>query len=150
MNKKITIFFISCLLPLTGIAQETSGKYAHLSEGEPAPFDGTLLDPQAMATIAAKRETCEKEAKLNSELECNKQKEELKKERDLALVERDTSQKKREVVEEVKDEEIKRLREVAEDSTDYSSLWFAGGFVAGISLAIGIFWVSVQIVSGGV
>ena len=49
----------------------------------------------------------------------------------------------------IKDEEIERLRKIAEETGDYSGLWFTGGFVAGIALAIGIFWVSVQIVDGG-
>ena len=137
-KRTLCILIITAFIWLPVSAQE--GEYTNLKEGEIAPFEGILLSPQAMATIIAKKEFCEKEAKLDVGLQCNLDKEQIKKDKDLLKVERDTAIKEKNIV-----EEIKRLREIAEKSSrNLSPLFFAGGALGGIALSLGIFWITVQ------
>ena len=45
-------------------------------------------------------------------------------------------------INEVKDREIKTLRELAAEKKDYSILWYAGGFLSGVALSLGVLYVA--------
>lgn len=122
-----------------------------IQKGQKAPYNGIIMDSESAAKVIAEREyeikKCEikiehekkkkdslcdlktgiLDAKLNSEIEKNKQ------------------------IRQIKDEEIKRLTKVLEEtSADYSEWWFVGGFVAGILTSIGVFYAAVKTSQGEV
>ena len=122
-----------------------------IQKGQKAPYNGIIMDSESAAKVIAEREyeikKCEikiehekkkkdslcdlktgiLDAKLNSEIEKNKQ------------------------IRSIKDEEIKRLTKVIEEtSADYSEWWFVGGFVAGILTSIGVFYAAVKTSQGEV
>ena len=122
-----------------------------IQKGQKAPYNGIIMDAESAAKVIAEREyeikKCEikiehekkkkdslcdlktgiLDAKLNSEIEKNKQ------------------------IRSIKDEEIKRLTKVIEEtSADYSEWWFVGGFVAGILTSIGVFYAAVKTSQGEV
>jgi len=145
------IFFVMFFFVFSSqvLAQESSqGSYTHIEEGQVAPFSGVLLDIAALAAIIAKKELCEKETQLKLNFECDREKEKIRRDRDSAIVERDVLQKKAQLSDDIKEKEVERLRKIIDETNDFSSLWFAGGFIAGVGLSIAIFFISVQIVGG--
>jgi hypothetical protein len=147
-KRLISIYVILCFICLPLIVY--SQQYTHLKEGEKAPFSGTLLDEEAMARIQAQKELCEDLAQLEIKKECEKDLARMKRDLDQTRVERDIAQKERKIIETIKDEEIKRLQEIVEDSpNNWNPLFFAGGILSGISLSLLIFWISIQTVNSG-
>ena len=86
------------------------------------------------------------ECKLKLDFEVGKEKAKY----DLLLkstqVSLESLQKKYDSVNALKDKEIERLSKIAlEKKNDYSTLWAAGGFIVGISLTIGLFYVTSEV-----
>ena len=120
---KITaIILLITLLPTFCFAQ---GKVANIKKGQTAPFDGILLDKEAEATMAAKRESAVK----------------------ICEIEKEADEKKYNGLMALKNAEIKRLEDSLKKTTkpDYTRWWFAGGVLAGIGLSVGIFKIAVEI-----
>jgi len=130
-------------------SSQTSGTFTHLEEGEAAPFSGTLMDVQAIATIINDKKFCKKEAKIESDLKCNLEKELIKKELQDKSIEQSICESKTKELLRIKEEENTKLKEELEsNSNDYSLAWLSGGVIGGIALSLTVFWISVQIVGG--
>lgn len=132
------------IFPAYTFAQEAP-KITDIQEGQSAPFTGTLLNPAAAAQIIAEKENMESECKLRYDY--IKSREQAK--CDLLInnlnISLDITQKKYESIINIKDDEIKRLNEIAlENSGDYSHWWAAGGFIVGALVSIGIFYAAAQ------
>ena len=142
MRITATILLIA-LLPITCFA---NGKIAAIKKGQRAPFSGILLDKKAEATITAKRESAVKICEMNKDYSIKKITAECNFEKRLIVIERDTGKKKFDELMRLKNAEVKRLEEVIKNSQkpDYTKLWFAGGFIAGVGLSIGIFYAAAQ------
>ena len=142
--KLTAIILLITLLPTLCFAQ---GKVANIKKGQTAPFDGILLDKEAEATMAAKRESavkiCEIEKEANqkqSAAECNLQK-------SFIQAELNAEKKKNEALFTIKEAELKRVSEELKKTAakeDYSKIWFTGGFIAGAGLSIAIFYAASQ------
>tara|TARA_R110002020_G_scaffold304976_1_gene520802 strand:+ start:163 stop:603 length:441 start_codon:yes stop_codon:yes gene_type:complete len=144
MRRRIAIIVIITLIPALSFSQ---GKISVLKKGQKAPFNGILFDKQAEATMTAKRESVVKI--------CNLEKDYQKKglEADCSLSTKTLSaqlsseQAKHKALMKIKDGQVSRLTEALKESNkpDYHNLWFAGGFVAGVALSLGIFYAAVEI-----
>lgn len=108
-----------------------------LKKGQPAPWDGALLNPTAVAQIAVDKENAKKECDIRVTAEVSKQKafddtkladkeSELKYTRDTL-----TSQIKS------RDAELESLRKRSADSSGNWVWWLSGGVVAGVVLTLG-------------
>jgi len=140
----ILILTLTMIFPAYVFAQEAP-KITDIQEGQSAPFTGTLLNPAAAAQIIAEKENMESECKLRYDY--IKSREQAK--CDLLInnlnISLDITQKKYESIINIKDDEIKRLNEIAlENSGDYSHWWAAGGFIVGALVSIGIFYAAAQ------
>jgi len=140
----VLILTLTMIFPAYTFAQEAP-KITDIQEGQSAPFTGTLLNPAAAAQIIAEKENMESECKLRYDY--IKSREQAK--CDLLInnlnISLDITQKKYESIINIKDDEIKRLNEIAlENSGDYSHWWAAGGFIVGALVSIGIFYAAAQ------
>jgi len=140
----ILILTLTMIFPAYVFAQEAP-KITDIQEGQSAPFTGTLLNPAAAAQIIAEKENMESECKLRYDY--IKSREQAK--CDLLInnlnISLDITQKKYESIINIKDDEIKRLNEIAlKSSGDYSHWWAAGGFIVGALVSIGIFYAAAQ------
>ena len=138
----ILILTLTLVFPAYTFAQEIP-KVTDIQEGQPAPFTGTLLNPPAAAQIIADKENTKAECKL--QYDYIKQREKAK--CDLLLGNANASltaiNKKYEAVVKIKDEEIQRLQDIAlERPNDYSMWWYAGGFLSGIVMCLGVLYVA--------
>ena len=123
-----------------------NGKIAAIKKGQKAPFSGILLDKNAEATMAAKRESAVKICEMNKDFSVKKVTAECNFEKRLVMIERDTAKKKFDELMKLKNAEVKRLEETVKNSQkpDYTKLWFVGGFIAGVGMSIGIFYAAAQ------
>ena len=127
------------------LAEETpipKGKITGLAKGEHAPYTGVLLDNIAAARIFSDKKYFEEQWQLKLQYELGKQKAKL----DLTIQSQkaslDSLQEKHSTLMKLKDDEIKRLSDLAAGKEDYTTWWAVGGVIVGIGLTIGIykFW----------
>jgi hypothetical protein len=109
-----------------------------IQKGQLAPFSGVLLNSLAAARIFADKdfstEECDLRIKYNVDLEVARMNLLLESSR----VSMESLDQKYTSIVQIKDNEIKRLADIASNTSDYSTWWFAGGVLAGIGLTIAI------------
>ena len=122
----------------------TTGRFTHLNKNDPAPFDGTLFDPVAVAKILAEREFAKKECELRLEKERDTQKATCRRDIDMTELELQIEKKKNSSIIKAQQEEIEALRKLAtgEDNT----LWVSIGFALGTITSVAIFFAAVEVV----
>ena len=120
--------------------EETKPKISNLKLGERAPFDGILLDAWAFSEMMAKMEVDTERFKLELDYLGKKKDAEWRLKYDSLQVSFDSLQFKYSSILEIKDNEIKVLREIAIDKKDYTVWWYAGGFLSGVVLCLGVLY----------
>jgi len=141
---KYVIFFImSCFVYSNSVYGQETAQIVTIKKGDLAPFSGTLLNAAAAATMIAEKEFDKKRCDLDKEYELLKMR--TTSDRDIGniKIELDTANKKYTVITTLKDEEIKRLTDVAVTAEKKSNnyIWWAiSGATIGIVASIGIFF----------
>jgi len=124
-----------CLAENTPIPK---GKITGLSKGEHAPYTGVLLDNIAAAKIFSDKKYLKEQFDLKLQYELGKQKARL----DLTIQSQkaslDSLQEKHTTLMKLKDDEIKRLSDLAAGKEDYTTWWTVGGVIVGIGLTIAV------------
>jgi len=144
MKQLISIVLAVAIIttPTYILAQETEGKpkISNLKQGDRAPFDGILLEAQGFAEIMAKMEIDEERFKLELDYLGKKKDAEWGLRYNTLQVSFDSLKFKYDNIIEIKDNEIQVLREIAVDKKDYSMWWYAGGFLSGVALCLGVLY----------
>lgn len=132
------------LLLLSSLAK--AGDYAQVQQGQAAPFAGTLLKPEALATIistndaavaACVAEGTHKVEKL--EIECDLTAE--KWQQDYTTLKLTTEE-----IDAIKQKEIESLREIVQKQAKPNlPLWITLGFVSGLATSYGTIYIYEQI-----
>lgn len=131
---------ISSLLLLASLA--SANDFNNIKKGEPAPFDGTLIKPEAMAVIFAKHDAELAECKLKTQHDLEKQ--QIECELDVQKIEYDFGSYKltASAIIEEKDKELEKLYElVKKQNKDETPLWIGVGFAGGLITSIGMIYV---------
>ena len=147
MKQLISIFLVIAIIfaPAAILAQQdpqSKPEVTSLKKGDLAPFDGILLDPYAFAEIMAKMEIDSERFKLELDYLGKKKDAEWGLKYDSLQASFDGLQFKYDNILEIKDNEIKVLREIAIEKKDYSIWWYAGGFLSGVVLCLGVLYVA--------
>ena len=130
-------------LPTKILAQDIEkpkSKITNLEKGDKAPFDGVLLDAWAMSEIMAQMEVDVERFKLELDYLGKKKDAEWSLKHDTLKASFDSLQFRYDNIVEIKDREIKVLREIVVDKKDYSAWWYAGGFLSGVVLCLGVLY----------
>jgi len=137
------VILLTVLLPTLCFA---NGKVAGIKKGQRAPYNGILLDRTAEATMTAKRESAVKICEIDKNYTVKKLKTECNFNKRILTIEKDSDKKKHDALMNLKNAEVERLEITLKklQKPDYSKLWFVSGFVAGVSLSIGIFYTAAQ------
>lgn len=114
------------------------GKITGLMQGESAPYSGILLDNAAAARIFIDKKYFEEQWKLKLEYELGKEKAKLNLTIETQKLALDTLKEKHINLMNIKNEEIKRLSNIAAGKEDYSTWWAVGGVVVGIGLTLAV------------
>ena len=125
------IFLLAVLS--TSFAEEPM--YANLKQGEPAPFDGRLLNSQALSTLIVDSQFKLQECDL--QIEYQKSMLETKKQYEYDLLKASCEAQKQKYVEllDIRDQQVKDLEKLVKPR----SVWRdAGSFILGAAIAVGI------------
>ena len=114
----------------------------NVKKGERTPFDGVLLDAWAMSEIMADMEYNQKRFELELEFAKKQKDAEWSLKYDTLNSSHVSLQFKYNEINKAKDREIKTLREISVKKKDYSILWYAGGFLSGVVLSLGVLYVA--------
>jgi len=135
---------LTSLLLLVSLANAEDFK--QLQQGQPAPFAGTLLRPEAMATIIVKNDADIAECKAQGRHDLEKQ--EIKCELDIQKTEYDFSSYKmtsEELIQQ-KDKELDKAYELLKErNKNQTPLWLGIGFVGGLATSIGMYYLYEEI-----
>ena len=145
--KKLTAFVLLFSFPAFTNELVVEG----IRKGQPAPFDGIVMDSESAATVISEREFEIKKCDIKVEHEKKKEKSICDLNTKILDATLKAEQEKYEAIKKINAEEIERLTKALEDSSaDYSEWWFVGGLFAGILASIGVFYAAVKTSQGEV
>ena len=146
MVRVITVILIFCLMcPAHLLANPPElkplPKITGIQKGETAPYSGVLLNTLAAAQVFSDKSFAGKECELKIKFAVDKEVARMQLLLDSTKVSLETVEKKYTSIIIIKDNEIKRLSDLAmKDKADYSALWFTGGALAGIALTVAVIY----------
>lgn len=135
---------ISSLLLIASLA--FAEDFKNLEQGQPAPFTGTLLKPEAMATIFTTHDAQITQCKADNEHEMQKQ--EIKCELDIQKIQYDFDSYKMvsESIVAEKDKELDKAYDLLKKQTkNQTPMWIGVGFVGGLATSIGMIYLYEEI-----
>ena len=151
--KKTLSLFLACtlLFPAMALADEPeeeapSYDVTSIKKGDPAPFDGVLLTPEAAAKIAIDKKFESAECDLRVGYELHIQENQYTLMLDTKQVSIDGLNLKYDQMMEIKSAENDRLHKLVLENkpSNLEPLLFAGGMTIGMAVALGIFAAAVQ------
>ena len=137
MWSKITLLFLFGFL---SSAEAADGKFTFIQEGEPAPFTGTLFDPEATARLLANHKFLKEEYNLKLGFELQKQEAQCQLKIDQLNITIDTERERFDSTLNLKNTEIEQLNKIIAKKPGKNALiWgVVGGFAIGVAATIGI------------
>ena len=128
------------LLGVASFAHASEGKFSFLQENEPAPFTGTLFDPEATARLLSNHKFLKEEYDLKLGFELQKQETEFQLRLDQLQITLDTQKERCETTLAIKNTEIEQLNKIIQKKPGKNALiWgIVGGFVIGVGTTVGI------------
>ena len=110
----------------------------HLDAGETAPFNGRLMNDEAVANIIAGREMSVEQCEIQKELAISLTKADLQLEIDYLNAELETETEKNTTLLELRDQEISSLRKEIKPN---KTMWaFFGGFLLATGTSLGTYY----------
>jgi hypothetical protein len=123
-----------------------AGDYAQLQQGQAAPFNGTLLKPEALATIISTNDAAVATCKAEGQHDVEKLQIEFDLEKEKCEQDYSTLKLTSEQIDAIKQKEIEDLRMIIQkQSKPNLPLWIALGFVGGLATSYGTIYVYEQI-----
>jgi len=142
--KQLLSISLVILFAFPAWAQE--GVITQIQKGKRAPFTGILMDAKAAAKVLTDQKYTAEECKIEMDRELEILRAKLELDLKISEIKLNSANEKYTSLLNIKDEENKRLQELALKSpNDYSHWWFAGGVIGGIVLSVSIFAVAVEI-----
>lgn len=131
---------ISSILLLVSLAQAEDFK--QLQQGQPAPFAGTLLRPEALATIISQNDADIAQCKAEGQHELEKEKIQCELDTKKIQYDFDSYKTTNDALMVEKNKELdKTYALVKKQSNNRTPLWIAVGFLAGTASAYGTIYV---------
>jgi len=135
-NKILVLLTIGFL----NTAAASEGQFSFIQKDAPAPFTGTLFDPDATARLVANHKFLKEEYDLKLGFELQKQESKFKLEIEQLNISLHTQQEYYEATLKTKNTEIEQLNKIIKKKPGTNALiWgIAGGFAVGVAATIGI------------
>jgi len=110
----------------------------HLKEGDTAPFDGRLMNDEAVANIIANNELTMEQCEIQKELAVSMTKAEMQLQIDYLKAELETETEKNVALLDIRDKEIESLRKQIKPN---KTMWaFFGGFLLASGTSLGTYY----------
>lgn len=135
-NKLFVIFF----LLFSSHSYASDGKFTFIQEDQPAPFTGTLFDPEATARLLANNKFLKEEYDLKLGFELDKQAAQYELKIDQLNITIDTERERFETTLNIKNTEIEQLNKIIAKRPGKNALMWGiiGGFVVGVGATVGL------------
>ena len=134
--------FLIILIPVNSYSNP---KVAEIKQGQKAPYNGILYDYEANAVLLASKEKGQLECSLQLKHSASKEKAKCDMLTSTVNASLTATEKKYGAILKIKDGQIDHLEKITlEQPNDYNNWWFAGGFLGGVALSMGIFYAAVQ------
>jgi hypothetical protein len=129
---------IFLLLSVTSFADD--GKFTFVERGGICPFDGMLLNEDAVAEVLANDEFLKQKCELDKKFELNKQETEFKLKIEQLQITFDSQKERDKAVIEAKTKEIEKLNDIIKKKPGRNAVAWAiiGGFAAGAAGTVAI------------
>lgn len=119
-----------------------AGDYAQVQQGQAAPFAGTLLKPEALATIISANDAAVSMCKAEGKHELEKLQIEYDLSQEKCEQDYTTLKMTSEEIDKVKTKEIEDLRQIVQkQSKPNLPLWITLGFVGGLATSYGTIYI---------
>ena len=134
--------FLIILIPVNSYSNP---KVAEIKQGQKAPFNGILYDYEANAVLLASKEKGQLECSLQLKHSASKEKAKCDMLTSTVKASLTATEKKYDAILKIKNGQIDHLEKITlEQPNAYNNWWFAGGFLSGVALSMGIFYAAVQ------
>ena len=134
--------FLIILIPVNSYSNP---KVAEIKQGQKAPYNGILYDYEANAVLLASKEKGQLECSLQLKHSASKEKAKCDMLTSTVNASLTATEKKYGAILKIKDGQIDHLEKITlEQPNAYNNWWFAGGFLGGVALSMGIFYAAVQ------
>ena len=138
----ILLTFLIILIPVNSYSNP---KVAEIKQGQKAPYNGILYDYEANAVLLASKEKGQLECSLQLKHSASKEKAKCDMLTSTVKASLSATEKKYDAILKIKNGQIDHLEKITLDQPNsYNSWWFAGGFLGGVALSMGIFYAAVQ------
>lgn len=136
LNKLFIIFFLF----FSSQSYASDGKFTFLQEEQPAPFTGTLFDPEATARLLANHKFLKEEYDLKLGFELQKQEAKYELKIDQLNITIDTERERFATTLDLKNAEIEQLNKIIAKKPGKNALMWGiiGGFALGVGTTVGI------------
>lgn len=112
-------------------------QFTNLKVGEPAPFNGRLLNDEALASLIVNQESIEEACQIEVDYELDVAKAKWNYDFEIMKITLEGKLERSEARVEAQQEELDYLR--AQDKPNRTFLWVTTGFVIGTATSVGIF-----------
>tara|TARA_R110002110_G_scaffold69713_2_gene187901 strand:- start:6570 stop:6980 length:411 start_codon:yes stop_codon:yes gene_type:complete len=134
------------LIILIPVNSYSNPKVAEIKQGQKAPYNGILYDYEANAVLLASKEKGQLECSLRLNHSLAKEKAKCDMLTSTVKASLDATAKKYDAILKIKNDQIDHLQKITLERPDrYNNWWFAGGFIGGVALSLGIFYAAVQV-----
>ena len=134
--------FLIILIPVNSYSNP---KVAEIKQGQKAPYNGILYNYEANAVLLASKEKGQLECSLQLNHSLAKEKAKCDMLTSTVKASLSATEKKYDAILKIKNGQIDHLQKITLDQPNsYNSWWFAGGFLGGVALSMGIFYAAVQ------
>ena len=112
-------------------------QFTNLKVGEPAPFNGRLLNDEALATLVVNQESIEEACQIEVDYELDIAKAKWNYDFQIMKITLEGKLERSEARVEAQQEELEYLRD--QDKPNRTFLWVTTGFIIGTATSVGIF-----------
>jgi hypothetical protein len=143
LRRTLALFLLTSFLSTVTLAQNETGRFSRVNEGNKVSFDAWCFDDTAAAKLQASVEYARNRCQLTVMRLIEEEKARYSLE--LGNLQLRVDSLKREIKNTlaIKDEEIQQLEEAAlKRPNDYTIWWLSGGFLAGAASTIAIFLIT--------
>ena len=136
------LIFLIILIPVNSYSNP---KVAEIKQGQKAPYNGILYNYEANAVLLASKEKGQLECSLQLKHSAAKEKAKCEMLTSTVKASLGATEKKYDAILKIKNDQIDHLEKITlNQPNSHNHWWFAGGFVGGVALSLGIFYAAVQ------
>ena len=144
MTRLVSIFLTFSIIFIP-VNSYSNPKVAEIKQGQKAPYNGILYNYEANAVLLAAKEKGQLECSLQLKHSAAKEKAKCDMLTSTVKASLDATEKKYSAILKIKNNQISHLEKITlNQPNSLNHWWFAGGFIGGVALSLGIFYVAVQ------